>query len=206
MATIPTSHYFTPTETVTAATMNVVRDHFTWAKSMPTCRLGLASTSVSVPHNTWTLMDLDWQELDDTDGMHNTGANVYAITFNTPGVYEISVNAVWQPLFSTYSAASTNCQWSTLIALNNAGSSVNLGTNSWTQDTRIMSNVGFTGDTLDTMSLGFTDYFVTNGGDTLEMWVRQFTTGGTINIEGNGATGRAHGSATTFSAKLVSIL
>jgi len=49
---------------------------------------------VNISHDTLTLCT-SYTEIDDNDTMHDPTTNPYRITFNTPGVYEITVRNVW---------------------------------------------------------------------------------------------------------------
>lgn len=80
----------------------------------PTCRV-YNSANISVPHNTLTLLTFN-SERWDTDSMHSTSSLTDRITFNTAGLYVVTLQVNWASSAGANRSASIFLNGITIIA------------------------------------------------------------------------------------------
>lgn len=115
MATIPTPVGVTDGVVAHGATLDVgLVDCPTFLLSRPYCNVQIAS-AVLVSTGTQTLVSWN-SEVEDNDGMHDSGINPSRITCKTPGVYLFNVGASWS------GSAASPTDREIMLRLNSGGS------------------------------------------------------------------------------------
>lgn len=92
MGTVPSTHTWTPGETVTAALMNQVRDALDFLLSTRPLFTATQTVAQSVAEGTWTPVTFTSETIDRDNG-HSTSVNTSRYTAQTPGYYRVSGTA-----------------------------------------------------------------------------------------------------------------
>ena len=166
MATVPTPYHFTAGSIPTASAMNGgLESALSFLLNPPCCSI-YQSASGSVATATWTRVLWDSEHYD-TDTMHSTSSNTGRITFNTSGLYRLTIDAFWDS--SSTGGRGVN------LTKNNAGSH---------DAANVVLSDGFdagVGSTNQLQSVAIDRRFT--AGDYIEMWVYQ-SSGGALNFQG----------------------